>query len=104
MATAVIGSAAPGPGPACCTTRSEEGRVGEEGRFRWWPDHLKKKKDSSEIQNQEKEKQKSCAAFPFFKLNLKYARSEVRNKCDVCSCDNREYKHSCPAFRLNRGN
>src|SRR5256886_17209089 len=24
--------------------RSEEGRVGEEGRFRWAPDHLKKKK------------------------------------------------------------
>src|SRR2546422_10372766 len=26
--------------------RSEERRVGEEGRFRWWPDHLKKKKIS----------------------------------------------------------
>src|SRR5256886_11853927 len=24
--------------------RSEERRVGEEGRTRWWPDHLKKKK------------------------------------------------------------
>src|SRR2546429_7995642 len=28
--------------------RSEEGRVGEEGRSRGWPDHLKKKKISSE--------------------------------------------------------
>src|SRR5260221_1254660 len=25
--------------------RSEERRVGEEGRSRWWPDHLKKKKN-----------------------------------------------------------
>src|SRR5256886_17134847 len=25
--------------------RSEERRVGEEGRFRWWPHHLKKKKN-----------------------------------------------------------
>src|SRR5256886_9937598 len=25
-------------------SRSEEGRVGEECRSRWWPDHLKKKK------------------------------------------------------------
>src|SRR2546430_16550433 len=32
-------SDASGAGPP----RSEEGRVGEEGRFRWWPDHLKKK-------------------------------------------------------------
>src|SRR2546430_14681747 len=27
--------------------RSEEGRVGEEGRSRWWPDHLKKKNEIS---------------------------------------------------------
>src|SRR5256885_15182915 len=27
--------------------RSEERRVGEEGRFRGWPDHLKKKKEQS---------------------------------------------------------
>src|SRR5256885_16181140 len=29
--------------------RSEERRVGEEGRTRWWPDHLKKKKIISEV-------------------------------------------------------
>src|SRR3989449_9055759 len=28
--------------------RSEEGRVGEEGRSRWWPGHLKKKKKEIE--------------------------------------------------------
>src|SRR5256885_7390778 len=28
--------------------RSEERRVGEEGRSRWWPDHLKKKKKMQE--------------------------------------------------------
>src|SRR5260370_38143296 len=27
--------------------RSEERRVGKEGRFRWWPNHLKKKKEVS---------------------------------------------------------
>src|SRR5258706_14341067 len=27
--------------------KSGEGRVGEEGRSRWWPDHLKKKKNSN---------------------------------------------------------
>src|SRR5260370_38488868 len=31
-------------GPMLKRGRSEEGRVGEEGRSRWWPDHLKKKK------------------------------------------------------------
>src|SRR5256885_13064247 len=30
--------------PACSRSRSEERRVGEEGRSRWAPDHLKKKK------------------------------------------------------------
>src|SRR3712207_8736842 len=31
--------------PACVTIRSEERRGGKEGRSRWAPDHLKKKKD-----------------------------------------------------------
>src|SRR2546429_9104812 len=30
--------------------RSEERRVGEEGRFRWSPDHLKKKKKNKDMQ------------------------------------------------------
>src|SRR5256885_16385727 len=30
-------------GLAAAALRSEERRVGEEGRSRWWPDHLKKK-------------------------------------------------------------
>src|SRR2546430_16353855 len=30
------------------TTRSEERRVGEECRSRWWPDHLKKKKKKTD--------------------------------------------------------
>src|SRR5256885_13362785 len=38
-----IGSRAYGVGRAA-PSRSEEGRVGEEGRSRWVPDHLKKKK------------------------------------------------------------
>src|SRR2546430_17543402 len=31
------------------TARAEERRVGEEGRFRWGPDHLKKKKKKSMV-------------------------------------------------------
>src|SRR5438094_9380694 len=27
--------------------RSEERRVGKEGRYRWWPGHLKKRKDAT---------------------------------------------------------
>src|SRR5258708_34017239 len=30
------------------SAKSEERRVGEEGRFRGWPDHLKKKKSQAE--------------------------------------------------------
>src|SRR2546422_10621518 len=33
------------PPSLCAMMRSEEGRVGEEGRTRWSPYHLKKKKD-----------------------------------------------------------
>src|ERR1017187_11012680 len=35
----------PAPGPASPAHRSEEGRGGEEGRYRWGPSHLKKKEE-----------------------------------------------------------
>src|SRR2546430_12480455 len=34
-----------------CSNRSEERRVGEEGRSRWWPDHLKKKKKTKQVRH-----------------------------------------------------
>src|SRR5256886_15517596 len=34
---------------ASCAGGSGEGRGGEEGRSRWWPDHLKKKKEKASV-------------------------------------------------------
>src|SRR2546430_9720378 len=51
FAIADLGVPIPGDGMADAAEavrarrRSGEGRVGEEGRSRWWPDHLKKKKE-----------------------------------------------------------
>src|ERR1039458_10855716 len=36
------------PAVASGSTRSEERRVGKEGRYRWAPDHLKKKKKKTD--------------------------------------------------------
>src|SRR3989337_3924489 len=47
------GTRAPGARGASgrAATRSEERRVGKEGRSRWSPDHLKKKKNASTFHN-----------------------------------------------------
>src|SRR2546421_10746837 len=78
------------------TPGSEEGRVGEEGRSRWVPDHLKKKKRDRVVPSCFKES-KNAETFQYV---LPYNIGRVETRC----CTQRSTsRHAAPRRTVSYG-